>query len=888
MLHRRYTRLPTSQQQLVSILLGAFLLLLANSLLLLIFDRSTAGIYMSMVLFHVVLGIVVLAPVIYFLFVHIRMMPLSKNRNATIAGIFTAISLAILFVTGILLFAVGATYGGGAVLALHIITTVSGVLGFIAHVSLKQGVRFHFLSWSVLWKSSLGEAVKHPLSIILIAGIVVSAFFFVSFWLDSRTPRFVETGEDNVLFPGQAVLAHQGFLEDVDLGRSESCGQAGCHPDILEQWKASAHRFSSFNNQYYRASIERLEEQKGTAVTRWCASCHDPLVLFTGRMQETIDMEHPTAHAGLTCMACHAVEGLRDVKGNGRMVMAKPDEYPFARSEDPLRKWLHNKLVRSKPEPHRRAMLKPVHRTAEFCGTCHKVSIPPEVNDYRWKRGQNQYDSWHASGVSGNTVRSFYLPAQAKTCFDCHMPLVPSDDEGNDNGFVRSHRFAAANTTIPFLNDYPDQMEAVQNMLQSAVVTMDLFQVTVNNRNYGPEEKMPLIKSGDDVQLSLVIRNRGVGHIFPAGTNDSNEIWVEMLAKNKAGKTVLASGLLENDGTVDSTAHFLGAKLVDRNSKLIAKRDVQNWVATIYANTISPGTARNVYYRFKVPAGVDIAEFQATLFYRKFRQGFHQWVFRSAAEIPEQPITAVAKALRTVSETPDDTYPLWQRWNDFGIGLLLEGDTRRALTAFEKVTDIVENPEGPINQARVLIAEGQVDRAAKILEIAEQRQPGYLKTAFFRGDVHKAYGDYEKTLREWERVAADYPNDRVLLLGIGRLYYLLEEYETALNWCERVLEIDPESLGGLYNKMLCLGAMGKTEAFERAKKLYEYHKIDDSARAVTAKYKKKHPMANREAQMIHDHGLHPVNLAQPEAKGNAASTSSDIRKSNQQNQEAGE
>ena len=44
-----------------------------------------------------------------------------------------------------------------------------------------------------------------------------------------------------------------------------------------------------------------------------------------------IDMDHWTAKEGLTCLSCHAIEGLRDVKGNGRYVISAPDEYPFAR-----------------------------------------------------------------------------------------------------------------------------------------------------------------------------------------------------------------------------------------------------------------------------------------------------------------------------------------------------------------------------------------------------------------------------------------------------------------------------------------------------------------------------------------------------------------------------
>jgi tetratricopeptide (TPR) repeat protein len=616
---------------------------------------------------------------------------------------------------------------------------------------------------------------------------------------------------------------------------------------------------------YYRKSVELLISEKGNAPVRWCASCHDPLVLFPGQMLDTqkIDMEHARAQSGITCLSCHAIEGLRDVKGNGRLVMAAPDEYPFARSNSKLGKWIHNKLVKSKPEPHRRAMLKPaMHRTAEFCGTCHKVGIPPEVNDYRWKRGQNQYDNWHNSGASGNIVRSFYLPPAGKSCTDCHMPLTPSNDEGNDNGKVRSHRFATANATLPMINQHRDQQRDVHKVMQDSIVTVDVFALEVNGKFYGPDEAMPVLKPADQVKLTVVTRNRKVGHIFPEGTNDSNEPWIEVRAKDEQGKTVLASGLLDAYGHVDSTAHFFRAKLVDGHSRLIGRRDVQNWVATIYASVVPPGAARTAHYRFTVPAGAPITALEASLHYRKFNQEFNRWVFRDRAfpEVPVQPIITMHRATRQAGDVAQTPRPLWERWNDYGIGLLLEGDTRRALAAFHKVTTLApKSPEGPINEGRVLILEGQVDRALEVLQEAENRKPGYLKTAYFRGAVYKKMGEYDQALAEWKKVAEVYPKDRVLLLDMGRVEYLSGRYEEALKWIDDVLAIDPEDLGGLYNRMLTLGAMGREEEVAQARKLYEYHKDDEDAMAVTAVFKQRHPAANQEAQPIHLHEMWPIN-----------------------------
>ena len=880
----RYIRLPKGQRRLVSVILGGYLILLVNSLLLWLFDRSTAQLYISNVLLHVALGVLLVLPVFVFLVLHIRKMPLRRNWRATGVGVFVATSLGLLLGSGFGLVALGASYGGGWILGLHLVTVLTTIAGFVAHVALKRGVRFHFLEWGEAWTSGPRQALRHPLSITVMAGLALSVLMALVPWLSSRHEAFVETGAENPLASSQSILAHDGFLSDDALGRSETCGQAGCHPDVYEQWQESAHRFSSFNNPYYKKSIEAMVERSGNAPTRWCASCHDPAVLFSGRFEDDValDVDHPTAQQGLTCLSCHAIEGLRDVKGNGRYVIAEPDEYPFARAEDGVGKWLHTRLVRAKPEPHRQAMLKATHKTQEFCGTCHKVGLPPDVNNYRWKRGQNEYDAWQASGTSGGTVRSFYLPAQTQTCTSCHMPLVPSDDQGNDDGLIRSHRFAAANTALPYINGHPTQLQAVQNALKDSVVTVDLFQVVVNGQVYGPDEAMPVLGPGDDVEVTAVVRNRKVGHAFPGGTNDSNELWLTLAALNPDGEPVLASGQVGPDGRVDSTAHRWGAVQVDRESHLIDKRNAQDWIATVYANTIGPGTARTIHYRFQVPEGTRIAGFEAALQHRKFKWYFNEWTFRGhvapgepdslgrpevdgrrwtlgEGEAPDIPITTMAHAARTSEAAPPAARPLWERWNDYGIGLLLEGDTREALGAFEKVAEIApENPEGPINQARVFLAEGQLERATEALDKADRRRPGFLKTAYFRGEVDKDLGDYDQALEKWNRVYAAYPEDRVLLLNIGRLHYLSGRYDEALTWFDRVLTIDPEDVGALYNQMLALGALGQDEAFAEARAKYEYHKEDEDAMALTAPFKQRHPMENREAQAIHEHELLPV------------------------------
>ena len=66
----------------------------------------------------------------------------------------------------------------------------------------------------------------------------------------------------------------------------------------------------------------------------------------------------------------------------------------------------------------------------------------------------------------------------------------------------------------------------------------------------------------------------------------------------------------------------------------------------------------------------------------------------------------------------------WQRWNDYGIGLFLQGDLKGAAAAFQKVTEAdPNNPDGWVNIGRCAVQEGDMDRARTVLEKAHCTEP---------------------------------------------------------------------------------------------------------------------------------------------------------------------
>ena len=78
-------------------------------------------------------------------------------------------------------------------------------------------------------------------------------------------------------------------------------------------------------------------------------------------------------------------------------------------------------------------------------------SLPVELNGYKWLRGQNHYDAFRLSGVSGHGITSFYYPPKAQTnCNGCHMPAEETgpgvnfgadDFAGDGRSLVHNHQF---------------------------------------------------------------------------------------------------------------------------------------------------------------------------------------------------------------------------------------------------------------------------------------------------------------------------------------------------------------------------------------------------------------------------------------------------------------
>jgi tetratricopeptide (TPR) repeat protein len=237
--------------------------------------------------------------------------------------------------------------------------------------------------------------------------------------------------------------------------------------------------------------------------------------------------------------------------------------------------------------------------------------------------------------------------------------------------------------------------------------------------------------------------------------------------------------------------------------------------------------------------------------------------------IPDLPVEAIAEKtveLRVVAKgTPVEAPKTvakkdeWQRWNDYGIGLLLQGDLKGAAAAFQKVTEAdPNNPDGWVNIGRVAVQEGDMERAREVLSRALKLSPNLARAHFFYARVLRSDGNYDGTVQELNSVLAQYPKDRVVRNDLGRVLFLQRKYNEAIAQLQQVIEVDPEDLQANYNLMLCYRGLGKTETAADYEKRYMRFKADESSQALTGEYRREHPEENNERQLIHEHVSVPL------------------------------
>jgi tetratricopeptide (TPR) repeat protein len=249
------------------------------------------------------------------------------------------------------------------------------------------------------------------------------------------------------------------------------------------------------------------------------------------------------------------------------------------------------------------------------------------------------------------------------------------------------------------------------------------------------------------------------------------------------------------------------------------------------------------------------------------------------------------------AETENESFGVeqWQRWNDYGIGLLLSGKSqlRQAAEAFKSVEEL-GRPDGPLNLARVYLAEGRLDEAGEAL----QRAAKYVNPAapswtlhWLSGQVNRQQGHLDDAIESFRSVvddrtaemvqrefdfSLDYEvlNDLGLTLfqraqrerGEARKQQRHEFVREAIRRFQQTLAIDSESATAHYNLALLYEELADEANAEHHRAQHARYKDDDNAAEVAIKrHRAENPAANHAAESVVIYSLH-----RPGAPGLAA------------------
>lgn len=877
--------------------------------------------YQLMFLAHLALGLLLVGPVVGFGFVHMWRSKDRRNRRAVKIGYALLLIALLILVSGLLLtrvgsFAVVNPTTRSVFYWMHLLAPLGAVWLYWLHRLVGPRIKWH-----------IGRRV----------GIAIASFvaLMVGFQASDPSRSGDEGPRDGQRYfePSLAKTATGKFVAAETLMNDDYCLK--CHGDIYDSAIHSAHKLSSFNNPAYRASVRETrrvaEERSGTVqASRWCAGCHDPVPFFSGRFDDPDydDVNDPTAHAGISCSVCHSIQSVDSHVGNADYTIDEPKHYPFAYSDNPLLSQLNALMVKAKPSFHKHEMLKPFHKTAEFCSTCHKVSLPKEVTEYKdFLRGQNHYDSYLLSGVSGHGARSFYYPEVAQqNCNECHMPSMASSDLGSRyleklKGLgVHSHAFPSANTALAHWMGDKESVERHRKYLQGTL-QIDLFGLreggSIDGKLQSPLGDQATVQAGETYLLETVLRTMTLGHHFTQGTTDSNQIWIEMTAK-QGDEIIAKSGHRDEREKVDEWSHFVNNFILDRNGERINRRNAQDIFTPLYNHQIPPGAGQTVHYRLKVPsANTQPILVTARLLYRKFDTEYLDYIRKdrdpavdplslgNPGEPNDLPIVEIAsdtiqlniehvtdKSVVDQSGVEDvtsdvsgtmsekkvvvDPRPLWQRWNDYGIGMLLKGkaELRQAAEAFSEVEKLGRY-DGPLNLARVQFAEGDLDAATESLKRAATMEPPppTWTHSWLSGMVNRQQGNLRSAADSFTAVLEtrvpdrgfDFSLDYVVRNELGLTLIDLaqqadvqgseSEYRSYLNQAklefEAVLQADSENVTAHANLVEIYSLLGDEKLESLHRELHTRYKPDDNAAEVAVPAaRRRYPAANHAAEAL--------------------------------------
>ncbi len=582
---------------------------------------------------------------------------------------------------------------------------------------------------------------------------------------------------------------------------------AECHEDVVETWSQSAHARSSFDNPWYRASIDAFREDRGHAESRFCGGCHDPALLSTGAMDAAVEPEDPRAHAGITCLVCHSTVRT-SADGNGSVVVDIRD--PLL--PDPANEaQVAAHVERMRPEPLAGPGL---------CATCHRSFVGEAIGSPHHVNGIEDIGTWRASAYAGAHARRIDEPVDEASCSGCHMPVVdaPLGDLAATDGRIRAHSVRGAHTAL-------ENADATREMLERAA-TIDVPRAQTDGE-WEPIETFAERESvRGELAFDVVVRNVGAGHKFPGGTRDLQDTWIELEVRDGGGRVVAEAGTGHAEGD-DPSAFVFRATVLDGEGRPERLHRVDRFRAPGYDRTLAPRDAMVARYEVTFDAPVrGPFTVQARLRHRRHGLDFQAFACeahrsergrafdRTSRALGREPIDPCApEPIHDIAvwRVGESERPQWRRLHDLALALT-HSVQERLDEARPVLAEAREATEDPFQRAmldlilaRVAARQGRLEEALSLCDTAAEGAPAYAPAiARVRGEAYAQVWQWAAAAEAFTEVAEGAPGDVASWRDLARARGSAGDDPGAFDAARRGLALGPRDADLLRSQHLAL------------------------------------------------------------------------------------
>lgn len=675
--------------------------------------------------------------------------------------------------------------------------------------------------------------------------------------------------------PAMAVLGDADGRVLADVG---TCG--GCHADVFAQQQASAHAFASLNNPIYRGAVERTRREAGDKASLMCASCHDVPLLSDEIAAGIIDPADDRAHAGVTCRVCHGIDEVTR-SGNGSYTMS---ERPFVlpRDGDPASVAAHKRSV---------APL----RSADLCASCHRSFLHEDTGNHGvFVTGLDDFGSWLGSAYNGSELERIDDPIAEKTCTDCHMADVPAPlgDAAAKGGRIASHRFVGGHTWLASMVGDQAQLDSQRANLEGTI-SLDWAGISID----GGALRMPVAGSPAPVSstavVDLVMRNRSVGHVFPAGVTDAQDTWVAVELRDARGRLLAQAGQRHADGDhTDMSAHVLRTLMVDEDGVIRFLHEAHAFRAAVVSHALAPRDALAVRYRFAIPRGLPDDAYPLTLrgqlLHRtrnlllqadacaesrsargkRFKAKARQLGQPVLDPCRAQPVTVIAAAEAELGPGARAAQPTWLQAYEHGLALLhsRQEHVQDARAPLELARSLLASDPAarPRDRAAVVHAlgrlaslEGRANDALALFDQAEKLVGHHPAIDYGRGQATARVWRWAEAAEAFQRASEGAPENVDGWVQLAMALGSLDRETEALAAAQRGLALFPRQADLLRVQALALKSLGADDS-DPALVAYDDHRPPDYAYQLRITCAANDEMCELERDPVHVHDLVPV------------------------------